>query len=94
MNLDYSPPLSSLCIKVKLLTSTLKLKKRDVMLINGRFNYGFIFAASSTVPISVLKQAREILERVKDSVKRQGDVYGLFMDELANVVESGTIHRK
>ena len=48
---------------------------------------------SSTVPISVLKQAREILDRVKESVKVQAEVYGLFMDELANVVECAKMHR-
>ena len=47
--------------------------------------------ASSTVPISVLKQAREILEQVKDTAKAYGDIYGLFMDELSCVVESGKI---
>lgn len=54
----------------------------------------FDFLASSAAPLSVLKQAREILERVKGSVKSHGDVYGLFLDELANVVDGRKIHRK
>ena len=51
-------------------------------------------SSTNSNPMSVLKQARDILDRVKESVKSHGDVYGLFLDELANVVDGGKIHRR
>ena len=44
-------------------------------------------AGSSASTAEILKQATDVLERVKNATQTAGELSGLFMDELANVVQ-------
>ena len=46
---------------------------------------------SSTEPTQVIKQAIDLLERVNSATRSTGELAGLFMDELSNVVEEEKI---
>ena len=46
---------------------------------------------STSMPSEILKQAIDLLERVQSATKNSGELAGLFMDELSNVVQNGKI---
>ena len=46
---------------------------------------------SSTHPSQVLEEAIDLLERVNSATRNTGELAGLFMDELSNVVEEGKV---
>ena len=49
---------------------------------------------STTSSTSILKQAIEVLERVKNATQNAGELAGLFMDELSCVVQEGKIAKE